>query len=79
MLDIQEKVSAVSLQSQEIASAAEEQSAVAHEISNNMHTIKSAVERNADTINTLNVKSEEMKHSASQVSEQLAVFRLTGA
>lgn len=77
MRDIQEKVSVVSMQSQEIASAAEEQSAVAHEISNNMLTIKGVVERNSETIETSNVKSEEMKQSANQVNQQLDAFRIT--
>lgn len=75
IVEIQKKLEEVNDQTQEVAAAAEEQSMVVNEISENMHRIKSLVEDNAQTVADSNNKSLEMKSSADQVNVQLAFFK----
>ncbi len=74
--EIRFKVTEVNNQSHEIATAAEEQSAVVLDISNNMHEVKSLVEQNGAIVAVSNQKSEEMKEASRQVSDKLRYFSI---
>jgi methyl-accepting chemotaxis protein len=74
---ILDAVEHVSAQSQQIAAAAEEQSAVALEISHNMHSVQSLTQQSADTVIETGNFSEEMHQVSQQVMGQLDFFKLS--
>ena len=74
--EIRNKMINVNNQSHEIATAAEEQSAVVLDILNNVNQIKSLAEKNVDAVNLSNSKSTEMKVASKLVKEQLDYFTI---
>jgi len=74
---ILDAVEHVSAQSQQIAAAAEEQSAVALEISHKMHSVQSLTQQSADTVIETGNFSEEMHQVSQQVMGQLDFFKLS--
>ena len=74
--DIRNKVINVNDQAHQIATAAEEQSAVVLDISNNIHQIKSLAEQNVESVSVSNDKSSEMKTASQLVQKQLNYFTI---
>lgn len=74
--EIRNKVMNVNDQAHEIATAAEEQSAVVLDISSNIHQIQSLAEKNVESVNISNDKSNEMKTASRLVQEQLNYFTI---
>lgn len=75
--EIMEMINQVNDQTQQIATAAEEQSAVAADISQNMHTIHTLTDTTADiSQQTANI-SNSMAEQSQLVLKQVAFFKLT--
>ncbi|WLD57656.1 methyl-accepting chemotaxis protein [Salinispirillum sp. LH 10-3-1] len=74
--DILARVEHVNEQAQQIATAAEEQSAVAADISQNMHAVQQLTNETAETATNTNTYSEEMNQVSSTVLSQLKFFRI---
>jgi methyl-accepting chemotaxis protein len=73
---ILERIESVNAQAQQIATAAEEQSAVSDEISKNMHAVQDLTNQSADIANQTNSHSVEMNQASQQVLEQVHYFKV---
>ncbi|ASP47100.1 methyl-accepting chemotaxis protein [Cognaticolwellia beringensis] len=71
---IQAKVDLVNDQSHQIATAAEEQSVVVLDLSQNMQEIQTLVEDNSILVNQSNERSIEMKEASQQVQDRVNYF-----
>ncbi|NVK36700.1 MAG: methyl-accepting chemotaxis protein [Gammaproteobacteria bacterium] len=71
-----ERIENVNAQAQQIATAAEEQSAVSDDISKNMHAVQSLTNQSAEIANKTNSHSEEMNQVSIQVLEQAKFFKV---
>jgi len=69
-------VAAISDMNTHIASAAEEQSAVADEINRNISNISQVAEQNTENANQTSRASEELAHLASELQSLVAQFKL---
>ncbi|GHE91569.1 methyl-accepting chemotaxis protein [Thalassotalea profundi] len=75
--EIMEMINAVNDQTQQIATAAEEQSAVAEDISKNMHTIHTLTDTTANISEQTAVTSSSMSEQSESVLKQVAFFKLS--
>ena len=60
----------------QIASAAEEQSAVAEEVNRNVIVINDVAEQNAEAVNQITGSSEELSRMAISLQEMIAQFKV---
>ena len=74
---ILDAVEQVNGQAQQIATAAEEQSAVAVDISQNMHAVQALTQQSAETAIQTSEFSEEMHQVSRQVLAQLSFFKVS--
>ncbi|WP_299018432.1 methyl-accepting chemotaxis protein [uncultured Photobacterium sp.] len=74
--DILSMIQQVNAQTQQIATAAEEQSSVAAEISTNMHVVQELSNKAAEISSETVSSSDEMNHVSQQVQDQVRFFEL---
>lgn len=70
------RIESVNAQAQQIATAAEEQSAVSDDISKNMHNVQNLTNQSAEIANKTNSHSVEMNQVSQQVLEQASYFKV---
>ncbi len=75
--EIQVKVDSVNEQSHQIATAADEQSAVVLKLSKNMHEIKILVDKNSELVEQSNHSSNEMNEASDQVQQRVDFFTIS--
>lgn len=73
-LVLQQQVERVNNQTQQIATAAEQQSAVAHEISQNVHHVQQLSEETASIVASTNEAGQQMRAASKQVIRNLDEF-----
>lgn len=76
LADILAMIHQVNGQTQQIATAAEEQSAVAADISENMHTVQTLSDKTASISESTKAYSEEMQQASEKVQTQVSFFKL---
>ncbi|WAJ69973.1 methyl-accepting chemotaxis protein [Catenovulum adriaticum] len=76
LADILAMIHQVNGQTQQIATAAEEQSAVAADISENMHTVQMLSDKTASISESTKAYSEEMQQASEKVQTQVSFFKL---
>lgn len=72
-----QRIESVNAQAQQIATAAEEQSAVSDDISKNMHAVQTLTNQSAEIANKTNSHSVEMSQVSQQVLQQASYFKVT--
>jgi methyl-accepting chemotaxis protein len=73
---ILERIENVNAQAQQIATAAEQQSAVSDDISQNMHAVQNLTNQSAEIANQTNSHSIEMNQVSQEVLEQVKYFKV---
>ncbi len=73
---INQLISRISDMNRQIASAAEEQSAVAEEINRNVHAISQSVDQNTAGSNQIASASQDLSRLAAQIQEQIGQFQV---